>query len=260
MDLQHSLWWLSIAAECAALLSLLLRGTARSYPWFTAYLAFGVSRDVGLHFAGDPYRSRTYALSWMITAPVVLFLLVMTAAEIIGKVPSHYQRFGGFGRQRLRRLLDAAIAVAVLSSSIEAGAHWTFSTRDWLTFVFTLNRITTTMLALYLIFAAVFVSRMRVPFCRNLLVHSRLIAVYLGLHTAIMFWQNMIAGGVGTRASNLLLEGGSAALFLLWAALITPAGETMPSRRTLDEDAIRENRDREQSLRDAGQRYSGDPL
>src|SRR5438876_10411835 len=106
MDLQNGLWWLSIATECAALASLLLRGTAPSYPRFVMYLAFGVARGIALHFAGDPNRSRAYAIAWMITEPVLLAFLVLTTTEIVGKIPDYYRGFGNFGRKKLRRLLD----------------------------------------------------------------------------------------------------------------------------------------------------------
>src|SRR5690348_12919111 len=101
MDLQQLLWWTSIGAECVALTSLLLRRLAPHYRWFAAYLAFGAARGIGLNFAGNPHGSKTYAISWTITEPLLLILLILTTVEIVGKVPSHYRGFGSFGRQKL---------------------------------------------------------------------------------------------------------------------------------------------------------------
>src|ERR1051325_10501064 len=118
MDLHQALWWLSIASECAALASILLRRIARPYVWFALYLAFGAVRGIGLHFAGNFSGNRSYAIAWIITDPILLVLLVLATLEVVGKVPSHYRGFGSFGKQKLRRLLEIAIAAALLSSSV----------------------------------------------------------------------------------------------------------------------------------------------
>lgn len=261
MDLQHGLWWLSIGTECAALASLLLRRTAPSYRWFAAYLAFGAARDIALHFAGNPNRSTTYAIAWMTTEPILLTLLVLTTSEIVGKVPGHYRGFGSFGRHKLRRLLDIAVAVALLSSLIEAAApEWKWSIAILLRFTIGLHRMTTSILALYLVLLALFVSRVRVPFRRNLVIHSRLFACYLSLQTGIMLWQNVIVGGRGTEASNLVLTGGSAIFFLLWTVLLTREGEALPPRKSLTPEDIRANEERERELQEDVRRYSDRPL
>src|SRR5260370_576707 len=211
MDLQQGLWWLSIGTGCATLAALLFRGIAPSYRWFAIYLSFSGVRGIALHFAGDPNRSRTYAIGWMITEPVLLALLVFTTSEIVSKVPSYYHRFGSFGQQKLRRLLDIAVAVALLSSAIEAvGPQWTWSIAMLLRYAIALHRMTTSILALYLILVAVFVSRVRVPFRRNLLIHSRLFACYLSLQTGVMLY--FVTVGHGTSRVNDLLTGGTSLL------------------------------------------------
>lgn len=261
MDLEQSLWWLSILTECAALSMLLARGIARSYRWFAFYLAFGVIRGIGLHFAGNPNRSSAYAISWMVSEPILLALLVLTTSELVAKIPGHYRGFGAFGRQRLRRLLDIAVATALVSSAIEAaGPQWSWSVRMLLVFMIGLHRITTSILAVYLFLVAIFVSRVRVPFQKNLPIHSRLLACYLWLQTGIMLWQNLIAGGKGSTWSNLVLTGGSAAIFCLWALLLTLQGEQMPERKILSAEDIRANEERERALREAARRYSDRPL
>jgi len=259
MDLQQSLWWLSIGTECAALASLVLRRIVPPYRWFASYLAFGAALGVGLHFAGDPNTKRTYATAWMVTEPILLLLLVLTTAEIVGKVPEHYRGFGSFGRQKLRRLLDIAVAVALLSSVIEAaGPQWKLSWLAWLRFAIVLHRITTSTMAVYLILVAVFVSRVHVPFRRNLLIHSRLFAGYLTLQTPIMLVAAVITHG--TVVLNNFLTGGSAILFLGWTILLTREGEALPPRRLLTPEDIRANEERERALQEAARRYSDRPL
>jgi hypothetical protein len=258
MDLQQGLWWLSIGTESAALASLLLRRIAASYRWFATYLAFGVARDIALHFAGDPNRSRNYATAWMITEPILLTLLVLTTREIVGKVPGHYRGFGSFGRQKLRRLLDIAVAVALVSSVVEAaGPQWKWSIAILLRFVFGLHRITTSILAVYLVLVAIFVSRVRVPFRRNLLIHSRLFAGYLTLQTGLMVFLGAI--GHSTVRMGDVLTGGSSLLFVLWTVLLTREGETPPPRKVLTPLEIRANEDRERELQEAAMRYSDRP-
>src|SRR5579885_70608 len=173
MDLQQTLWWDSIGAECAAFVSLLRRQLASRYRCFSAYLLLAVARGVTLHFMGNPRGSRAYAFTWMLSEPLLLLLLVLTTIEIVGKVPEHYRGFGVFGRNKLRRLLDIAIVVALISSMAEAtGPQWSWSIPSFLRFTVGLHRVTTSILAVYLLLVALFVSRVRVPFRRNLLLHS----------------------------------------------------------------------------------------
>ena len=259
MDLQHGLWWLSIATEGAAFTSLVLRRITGRYRWFAAYLAFGVVRGISLHFAGNPNHSGRYAISWMITEPILLALLVLTTLEIVGKVPEHYQRFGSFGRRKLRHLLHIALALALISSVIESvNPQWSFSIRTLLLFLFTLHRITTSTLALYLILVAIFVSRVRVPFRRNLLIHSRLFACYLTIQTCIMLVA--VAIGHGTPIVDNILTGSSSLLFVMWTVLLSRPGEALPARKTLSDAEIDANLMRERDLKKTAGRYSDRPL
>ncbi|HZP64048.1 MAG TPA: hypothetical protein VFB28_11580, partial [Terriglobales bacterium] len=223
MDLQRDLWWCSIIAEAGAFAVLALRRLASSYAWFSAYLAFNALLGVGLQVAAAP-NTRSYAIAWMATIPILLATLVAATLEIVRKIPRHYRGFGSFGRRRLRLLLQAAVAISLISSAIEAGGpKWTL-----LAFVIALHRITTTMLAIYLVLVAVFISRAPARFPHNLVIHSRLLAAYLLLESADMLWDNLIGGGHGSDISNMVLTGGSTALFVLWAVLMTPQGELIP--------------------------------
>jgi hypothetical protein len=259
MDIQHVFWWLSIGCECAILACLILRKLAHSYVAFTSYLAFGAGRGIALNFAGSPSSSKTYAVSWMITEPVLLALLIWSTIEIVGKIPVHYAGFGSFGQQKLRRLLDVALVIALLSSVIEAiGPHWQASVQSLLRFLFGLHRITTSALAIYLLLVAVFVSRVRVPFRRNLLIHSRLFAAYLALQTTVTVF--LVGIGHGTHLIDEIFTGGSAILFLLWAILLTRRGEALPPRRAVSKAEIVRNEERERALQQTVKRFSDRPL
>lgn len=259
MDLGHGLWWLSIVAEGAALASILARGLAQSYRWFTFYLTFGIVRDVTLNFCGDPSLSDAYALAWMASEPFSLALLFLATNEIVGKVPGHYRGFGNFGQKRLRYLLDLALAGALLSSVIEAsGPQWDLSQPTLLRLAFAVHRITTSTLAVYLVLVAFFVSRVPVSFQRNLRIHSRLFACYLSFQTGVMLAAVII--GHATPAIGNLVTGGSAVLFLLWAVLLTRAGEALPERITLTAADVLMNEQRERDLQDTARRYSDRPL
>jgi hypothetical protein len=258
MDLEQSLWWVSIGTECTALASLLLRRVGGRYRWFTSYLACLATIGVALHLAGAPNRT-SYAVAWMITEPILLTLLVLSTAEIVGKIPEHYRGFGAFGRQKLRRLLDVAVVLALLSSVIEAaGPQWKWSLPLLLRFTIALHRMTTSILALYLVLVAVFVSRVRVPFRRNLLVHSRLFACYLSLQTGVMLY--FVAIGHGTKSVNDFLTGATSVLFLLWTVLLSRKGEALPPLKILTPEDIRANEERERALQEAAKRYSDRPL
>ena len=255
MDLQRDLWWCSIIAEAGAFAALALRGIAWSYPWFAAYLGINTLLGVGLQVAAAP-NTRAYAIAWMATIPILLGTLVAATLEIVRKIPYHYRGFGSFGRRRLRLLLEAAVAISLISSALEAsGPRWTL-----LAFVIALHRITTTMLAVYLVLVASFISRAPARFPRNLVIHSRLLAGYLLLQSADMLWNNLIAGGHGSDLSNMALTAGSTALFVLWALLLTPEGELAPAKDKLTTEDIAANEERERTLQKAARRYSDRPL
>ncbi len=257
MNVEQIFWYVSITAEAVACGAFVFRGVALNYPFFTCYLAITACSGVALRMLSRSVGTHTYARDWMIAEPILLAFLAMATEEIVGKIPEHYRGFGSFGRRKLRRLLQFALAVALISSVLEAaGPHWTWSSLSWLPFVIALHRIITSTLAVYLILVAVFVSNLPVPFRRNLVVHSRLLASYLALQTAVMLWINIAAGGRGTDFSNLTLLGGSTVLFLLWAALLTRVGETLPAAKTMTQVDIVRNQQREKALREAAQRYS----
>ncbi len=258
MDLQQGLWSFSFASECVAFLMIVGRGLARPYQWFTSYLGFGVLSTVIVRLIGKPGQT-SYAVAWMIAQPIALGLLVLTTNEIVRKIPEHYRGFGEFGKTRLRWLLKAAIIVAFVSSVIEAaGPYWKWSLSTLLPFILTLGRITTSTLAVYLLLVAAFVAQVRVPFRRNLLIHSSLFGAYLWLQTAVTLWAVIL--GHGTPVISNLLTAGSAVIFILWAALLTRSGEALPPRRALSAADIAENERQERALTDAATRYSDRPL
>lgn len=246
-ELQLICWRVSIAAECVLLVTFAWRGLTRNYPRFCVYLAFGLLRSAILSIMGDAAH-RPYAIAWTITGPIPVVLLIAAAAEIVHKIPEHYRSFGDFGRLQLRRILHAAIAVALLSTVCEAlvsQPHLSLWSAQ-LT-VIALTRITTSAIALYLIFLAVFVSRVPVTFRRNLVVHSRLFAAYVSLQIAAMLWA-LIAGGYGSELNNIVITLGSSALFIAWALLLQPSGESLAPPRTLTPEEITENEQRRRKL------------
>ena len=252
-NFQQICWRISIATECALLFTFAWRGLARRYPRFCLYLGFGLLRSAILSLMGD-VGHRPYAIAWTLTGPIPLLLLTAAAAEIVQKVPEHYRSFGDFGRLQLRRILQTAIALALLSSVCEAAvSEPRLSLWSAQLFVIALTRITTCAIALYLIFLAVFVSRVPVTFRRNLIIHSRLFACYVSLQMATTLWA-LIAGGHGSAIGNIVLTLGSSALFIAWVLLLQPAGETLSAPRTMTAEEIADNEERRRKLRQIGGR------
>jgi hypothetical protein len=252
-NLQQICWRISIATECALLFTFAWRGLARRYPLFCLYLGVGLLRSAILSFMGDTaYRS--YAIAWTVTGPIPLVLLTAAAVEIVQKVPEHYRSFGDFGRLQLRRILQAAIALALLSTVCEAAfSEPRLSLWSAQLFVIALTRITTCAIAVYLIFLAVFVSRVPVTFRRNLVIHSRLFASYVSLQMITTLWA-VIAGGYGSEMNNVVLTLGSSALFVAWALLLQPSGETLSAPRAMTAEEIADNEERRRKLRQIGGR------
>jgi hypothetical protein len=242
--------WLGLIVARLLALSRML-SLERGYLWFAAYLAADGARDVTLFLLRGRSQVATpaYAWVWILGEPVLLALLVCSAFELVAKVPPHYRGFGQYGRTRLRMLLQFAIAVALLSSIVEAHAYpWTLSAHTWLPLAIAVKRTLTTALAAYLLFIAVWLSRVPVPMQPNLLRHSPLFAAYLSLETGVTLWDILVEHGHGAAGSNLVLTLGSSGLFLLWAALLTKKGERTPAPKVLSPEEIAEIRQREEQL------------
>jgi hypothetical protein len=234
-------WYALLAAQSLALWRLCSLG--RRYLWIAVYIAFDLARWIAVFGMRASWTQssgwRAYALVWIVTEPVGLGLMIAATFEIIGRVPDHYFGFGAFGRRHLRRLLQAAIAIALVTSVIEAGAHdWPHSLATLLPAMTGLKRITASTISLFLLFLIGFVVRNPVPVARNLRAHVSLFGTYVLLIAGTMLWINTQHGGRGTAASDLILTLGSAALFAGWFVLLDKNHERMPERRVMsDEEA-----------------------
>lgn len=257
MDVQYALWTISAGSQCLAFVALCARRLIRPYAFFSAYLACAAGSSLLLAAIGR-VDAPSYAVAWVIAEPILLILLVGSVRELVRRFPERYPDFGSFGRAKLRRLLEIAVLIALISSLVEARERrWTYSLVTLIPIVIALKRIVTTVIAGYLMLLTLFTVRFPAPLERNLNIHMRLLTAYSSLASAIMLWQNTAAGGHGTGLSNIILLCGSSVLYGFWICLLTRIGEIPPSRPIAGDDEILDNALREKALRGIAARYSG---
>ncbi len=236
--LDQLLWWSSIGADALALGALVGKRLNRRFPIFVLYLFVNLIDDLILKFIPGP-ATRAYALTWMGSKPVVLFLWVLVVLELFRQIREHYPGIGAFARTLLLITLTTASIIAVLSLFPDAkGIDWH---RPALQLIVLLNRWVATVLAVFLFATAGFLRYYRAPIRPNVLRHGYILTAYFSIQAAAMFLTNFIgataasashfAGIFGTDSMSSINRGllvGRIACSVCWATLLTRAGERLP--------------------------------
>jgi len=100
LPMDQFLWWASIGSVAFALAAICARGAARRFPFFVAYLAINLGRDLLLKAIPGP-RARPYAITWIATQPIILTLWILVALEVYKRICEHYPGIGTFARRLL---------------------------------------------------------------------------------------------------------------------------------------------------------------
>ena len=232
---ERFLWWASIVSESILLARLLYFNLNRKYRWFTAYITSDIVCSLAMMWLTPDPRSRSYAVAWFSTEPVLFCLQVLVCTELYRLIAAHYRNFQKMQPRLLWTCLLTAAGISAITVSIEIRhVVWT---NPVLNSVFLAKRAVTFALGGFVIATSSFVRLFPVPIRPNVTAHRRIATVYFLANAANYF--AIGAGVVSIHIAGIALMVITGGCFVAWAGLLKPEGEDVneppaPSAEEID--------------------------
>lgn len=237
-ELLRVLWVANIAVQTLVIVRLTMDRLNRAYPMFYAYLIADIV--VSLAMINIPVRTLTYTIVWGATRSILFALQCLAVLELHNKVCEHYpgvKRYKG----KLQIATAVAAAAACLIGSQQQIAHLS---QPWYFYLPALvMRVVDSGLVVFLVLLwAIFraLDTIRVRRKNNVVLHLRLLAIYLGVNSCYGLLVTSVSGAtlkqIYTPLSGCELVAASICL-TIWGLRMTRAGEVMPAPPTLPFDA-----------------------
>ena len=221
--------WLTIGQIVCSLLllsKLYVSNLSDKYRYFS-FLIGGETLRI-IYMESLPRPSNLYGYSYYATAAVMWVLLVLVVLEFFQLVLKDHVGIATAGKKAVNWALMLSGAIAAITLLFDLQSR---STEAALLYNLTLlERMVTTSLFVLLICLILFASHFPIPVSRNLRVHASILAVYLGVRTAIFFIR-LIFGLEMLATVNVALHVLSLATLIGWTVLLTPAGEIVHARK-----------------------------
>ena len=220
VGLQDVLWYAGLALKAALLARLFSLRLAGQYRALVFCLAVHLVRTLSLMPLS--VRSDAYALTYMLSEPVLLATYVLAALEIYTQVFVSYQSLSRLGR----RTLLITLGLSALLSGLFHWARLDFSAEPyrWLRVIFLLESSVCGMLLVFLLALALFPLWFPIRLRRNLLLYNFGFSVFFLAMSMGVFLRNANPAWAHT-ASTIRLAVYDACL-LGWALLFSRAGES----------------------------------
>jgi hypothetical protein len=214
------LWGLSIVANAATAWRLRQLGLHVIYRFFFAYLMFAAARSVTLFLLPVRLYSGTYAIIYLVTAPVLWIFYVLVVLELYSLVLKNYAGIYSLGRWTLYGALFFSIAISVLTLI----PSWGNESSRLLFWCNTVERGVVFSLVIFLLIILLFLSSYPVALNRNILVHCIVYTVYFLGISMIELIRNMVGHEVVRQLNNVVLPL-TMGCYLAWIFLLTRTGE-----------------------------------
>ena len=218
-----ALTYLSVALEGALAFRLIFAGLARSFRWFTAYLLLLFARDwTALRFV--PRNTKLYEQVWAWSGLLLLALQACVVFESYARVRSQIPDLGKWGRRFLAGACIAAAVAALSTTWIDLSRPLQ---RSLTQAVYTLPERNMGMaLAIIAVLSVLIFRPFRVRLRPNTVVHSTLLALYLGLNALIFGLMNLELVRRRTAGFSILIT--AIVCYLVWTFRLSRRGEVVP--------------------------------
>ena len=215
------LWGVSIVANGIAAWRLYQLDLHRVYRFFFAYLAFAAIRSLTLFVLPSGLYSNTYAIVYLLTAPILWVFYVLVVLELYSLVLRNYTGIQSLGRWTVYGALFFSVVISILALIPSAGNE---SSRllFWCT---TVERGVVFSLVIFLLLILAFLSMYPVALCRNILVHCVVYTVFF-LGISMMILIRNVAGPEVMHLLNTVVLVMNLACYAMWIFLLTRDGET----------------------------------
>jgi len=215
-----TLWGLSIFANACTAWRLRQLGLHAIYRFFFIYLIFAATRSITLFLLPFSLRSSTYAIIYLVTAPVLWIFYVLVVLELYSLVLRNYAGIYSLGRWTLYGALFFSIAISVLTL-IPSWGNERSRLLFWCT---TVERGVVFSLVIFLLLILLFLSSYPVVLNRNILIHSIVYTVYFLGISMIELIRNVVGQEVMHQLNNVVLVM-TLGCYLAWIFLLSRAGE-----------------------------------
>jgi hypothetical protein len=163
-----------------------------------------------------------YGYAWVATAPLFWLAYILVVLELYSLVLRDYPGIASLGRWVLIAGLVVSVGLSGLSLKIDlsnAGELYRL-----ILYTTSIERGVMTSLAIFLLVIALFLMWFPVPLSRNVMMHSMVCALYFLGSTMGLLVRNVTGHGV-TMAVNVAMSALDLTCLVLWAVLLTRAGE-----------------------------------
>ena len=236
--------FLTVAQLCACLLVLarvFSAGLHKTYRWFTVYLCYETARLALFGFM--PVATKRYGDIYFSTQPVTWCLYVLVILELYRLALKNQPGIASFARRALMIALAASVLIAVATLAFETreSDFGLFDVRNIIRNYVVIERLILSSLLIVLLLFTAFLAYFPVPLNRNAVVHTRVFACYFLLRTVLLIFRNLITGDAAYGV-NMVLSILATASLLAWAALLSRAGEEIPTSTSYRRDPEQEER------------------
>lgn len=203
-----------LISQFVAIVTLVTRGLAKSFPALVAYLAASLVR--GLALSQLPLYGAQYRDVWLVSLPLVTALQVAVAVEAYRRSLEELP-----GAQRLTH--QCIVGLSVLAAVLIQIPQKTYTKLGGLSLA---HQAVGTVLGVSAILFTILVTYLRPLRRRNAVVHERVLAVHLTTMSVLLALYHAGAGAWTGTANELISIG----CCLAWLVLLQPSGEAMPAR------------------------------
>jgi len=228
------LWYASVASQFTLLAALVRKGLALTYPFFTVFLA--TSFFFSLYLVALGPHDPSYAIFWSVSVVLSAGLLLGALWEAVHRLLHQCPDRANMSLRRKVALVIAAICLLLVLK--EDASHWNFGSLTSATMCLSMamrRYVCMAGAALLLALWRYLGHDVREFLSRNLRTHLLLLSAYCGT-TGLLYWA--ISLGVSRTIVNMGLAVVPMALYLVWAKVLSSAGEERPASLSGEQAAL----------------------
>ena len=210
---------LSVIGTLALIGKLHITGLARTYRWFTRFLALSAASGGLLLLPGS---GNEHAILWACMKPLEWLLSLAVLLEVYSLVMARYPGIASLMRWAALAAAGISFAICAMSLSLDfMNPHEQFPV---LRYAFAVQRTVELTLALSLVIPWLLIMRFPIRLCRNVVVHCALFSASAAVEAVTLLARNML-GSSWNHTTNIIMMAGSNLCLLGWILFLNQKGE-----------------------------------
>lgn len=197
-------------------------GLHKVYRWFFAFVTFESVRLVLM--SSIDIKTNLYAEVYFVTQPATWCLYLMVLLELNQTSLRNHPGIASLGRRFVGWALVAATAASLVSLAFDLQSSQT----QYIALYLLIERLVMVSLLLFLLLLTLFLAYFPVPVNRNVVIHTRIFALFFFLKTAVLMVRGLVSGET-VYTLNLAIQALSLGCLAAWSLLLSKAGEDVPA-------------------------------